>query len=443
MTNFPHSENLPNVSLPFKHYKVGGAVRDKLLQQFDSDIQIKEIDWVVVGSSTQQMLDLGFRQIGKNFPVFLHPKTNEEYALARLEKKQGHGYAGFTFNTSSKVSLEEDLSRRDLTINAIAYDPKSKKFIDPYNGKKDLLQYTLRHISDAFSEDPLRVFRVARFYARFAYLGFNVAPETIEKMRQICQTDELKHLSAERVWRETQLALETRSPHLFFKLMYEVGGLKYWFPEIHNLFGVPQPPKWHPEIDCGIHTLLVLEQASKLTNDITVRFCALTHDLGKATTSKEILPSHRGHEKRGVNLVKNLCERLLIPNNFKKLAIYSAQWHTHFHRLNEMRADTYLKMLLSIDFFHHPQNLIQLMQVSESDSKGRTGFGYKPFQPKIFWLNLAHKMKELELSKPTQDPIFQAMENTQKKDYLYKKRLNVVRNVLQQESLLIANSENE
>ena len=433
MSNIHSIEKPPKDNLPFEHYRVGGAVRDLLLHQLDKNITVKEVDWVVVGSSNEQMLALGFKQIGKNFPVFLHPKNQQEYALARTEKKQGKGYHGFSFDTSKKITLEEDLLRRDLTINAIAQDPKSKKLIDPYGGLQDFQNRQLKHISEAFDEDPLRVFRVARFYARFAYLGFSVVASTLEKMRCICQSDEIQHLSAERIWQETQLALQSRSPHLFFQILYQVGGLKYWYPEIHRLFGIPQPPKWHPEIDCGIHSLLVLEQAAKISDNLAVRFSALTHDLGKGTTPKDILPSHHGHEKRGIALVKNLCERLRTPNQIKKLAMLSAQWHTHFHRHQEMKPETYLKLLLSIDYFHHPEVLNALLIVSESDSKGRTGFRYKTYQSKAFWLTLADELKKFEATKAHTNDDFKKLSNEQKKQYIYQQRLAIVKKVLQQE----------
>lgn len=414
-----------------KVYQVGGAVRDRLLQAFDPTISIDEKDWVVIGSSTEKMLALGFKQVGKHFPVFLHPESKEEYALARTEKKHGKGYHGFIFDTAKTITLEEDLSRRDLTINAIAQDPKRPHhFIDPHGGVGDIARRQLRHISHAFAEDPLRVFRVARFYARFAYLGFSVAKATLKEMQGICQAGELQHLSAERVWQETQRALQTRSPQLFFQLLYQVGGLTYWFAEVQRLFGVPQPTKWHPEIDCGVHSLMVLEQASKITPNEAIRFSSLIHDLGKATTPKHMLPSHHGHEERGVALVRSLCTRLKVPREYLQLSMLGARWHTHFHRHDEMRASTYLKVLNAIDYFRRPHHLDELLIVSESDSKGRIGFGYKPYHEKIFWQTMVAKLNQFERTKRTQNTAFQQLSNEQKKQTIHRQRLTVIQQYL-------------
>lgn len=415
-------------------YQVGGAIRDSLLNSLDPRISVSEKDWVVVGSSVREMLALGFKQVGKNFPVFLHPNTGEEYALARLEQKQAQGYHGFTFDTSKTVTLEEDLSRRDLTINAIACDPnKPKHWIDPYGGLQDIKHRQLRHISHAFIEDPLRVLRVARFYARFAYLGFRVAPSTLQLMQAICVSGELRSLSPERVWQETQKALLTRSPQLFFQLLYQIGGLNDWFPEIEALFGVPQPARWHPEIDCGLHSLLVLEQATKYSSDLAIRYCALTHDLGKGTTPKHILPSHHGHEERGVHLIRKLSERLRIAKKISQLAMLSARWHTHFHRHQTLRAQTYLKVLMAIDYFRQPMNLSNLLIVSESDSKGRTGFQYHPYPAKYFWHKIAQQITEFEKNKPYNNEYFQRLNHKQKKQTIERQRLSIIQQALKEE----------
>jgi len=296
-------------------YLVGGAVRDKLL-----GLTVKDRDWVVVGSDTNKMLALGFKQVGADFPVFLHPETSEEYALARTERKSGKGYQGFECNSSETVTLEEDLLRRDLTVNAIAEDIHGA-LIDPYHGAIDLQNRVLRHVSPAFSEDPLRVLRLARFAARFSALGFKIAEETLQLCRQISHSGELTHLSPERVWQETQTALTTNSPEVYFEVLSEVGALEILFPEIAKLFGVPQPEKYHPEIDCGVHALMSLAQATLISTQPSVRFAALIHDLGKALTPAREWPRHFAHEKTGLKPITALCRRIEAPNDFKDLAL--------------------------------------------------------------------------------------------------------------------------
>ncbi|ACY57472.1 tRNA nucleotidyltransferase [Yersinia pestis D106004] len=302
-------------------YLVGGAVRDSLL-----NLPVTEQDWVVVGATPEQLLKLGYQQVGKDFPVFLHPVSHEEYALARTERKSGQGYTGFTCYAAPDVTLEDDLLRRDLTVNAIARSADGE-FIDPYHGKQDLENRVLRHVSDAFGEDPLRVLRVARFAARFAYLGFTIAPETMSLMSNMAQSGELSALTPERVWKETEKALKTQSPHVYFQVLRDCGALAVLFPEIERLFGVPAPEKWHPEIDTGIHTLMTLAIAAQLSPEVDIRFAALCHDLGKGLTPKEHWPHHHGHGPAGVKLVEQLCQRLRIPNPVRDLAKLVAEYH--------------------------------------------------------------------------------------------------------------------
>lgn len=350
-----------------KIYLVGGAVRDQLL-----GLPIKDRDWVVVGATPEQMINDGYQQVGADFPVFLHPKTKEEYALARTERKKGKGYLGFECHAAPDVTLEEDLKRRDLTINAMA--SLDNTIIDPYNGQEDLHNKLLRHVSDAFSEDPLRILRVARFAARFHHLGFTVAKETNDLMKQIVRSGEASHLVSERVWQETSRALSEQSPWVYFEVLRACGALEVLFPELDKLFGVPQPELHHPEIDTGVHTLMVLEAASTLSNDIAVRFAALTHDLGKGLTPQSEWPKHHGHEKKGLSAIKSLCTRLKAPNEVRTLSLLAGEYHTHVHRAFELKPATLLKVIKSADGFRNPHRLKQLLLVCEADAKGRTGF---------------------------------------------------------------------
>ncbi len=349
-------------------YLVGGAVRDALL-----NIAIKDKDWVVVGSTPTELINLGYSQVGADFPVFLHPKTKEEHALARTERKSGSGYQGFICDFNPDITLEEDLLRRDLTINAMAQNVDGS-IVDPYNGQQDIENKKLRHVSDAFSEDPLRVLRVARFAARFAHLGFTIATETIELMRDIAANGELAHLTPERVWQETERALGESQPWVYFQALRECNALAIIFPELDRLFGVPQPEKHHPEIDCGIHTLMVLEQASRLSSDVNVRWASLLHDLGKGLTREEILPSHHGHEQTGEALVIELNQRLKTPNEFKDLSRLVCVYHTHVHRAFELKPQTLLKVFNKIDLWRKPERLQQILIACKADSRGRTGF---------------------------------------------------------------------
>ncbi|HSD70267.1 MAG TPA: multifunctional CCA addition/repair protein [Woeseiaceae bacterium] len=354
-------------------YLVGGAVRDELL-----GLPVRERDWCVVGATPETLIELGYRQVGKDFPVFLHPQSGEEYALARTERKTGAGYHGFCFETSPNVSIEEDLGRRDLTINAIARDSNGR-IIDPYNGVADIAARLLRHVSDAFSEDPVRVLRVARFAARFAGLGFRVAPETLQKMRDVVAAGEVRELVPDRVWKETQAALAGANPQVFFEVLRDCGALKVVFPEVDALFGIPQPAKWHPEIDCGVHAMMVLEQASLISDSGEVRFAALVHDLGKATTPKAKLPSHPGHEKRSVRLVNALAGRMPVPAAYRELGVLVAEFHAHCHRAFELRASTLLRVLQRVDAFRRPDRFEKFLLACEADARGRTGFENAPY----------------------------------------------------------------
>lgn len=346
-------------------YKVGGCVRDRLLGR-----PVKDKDWVVVGSTVEEMLAQGFRPVGKDFPVFLHPKTHEEYALARTERKTAPGYHGFEIHASPEVTLEEDLARRDLTINAMAEDDDGN-VIDPFDGQTDLHNKTLRHVSNAFVEDPVRVLRMARFAARF---GFQVAEETKQLIHQMIANGELEHLVAERVWQELEKALLSSQPSLFFFSLKEVGALKTLFPEIDRLFGVPQISQWHPEVDTGVHVMLVLDQAARLTDDLAVRFAVLCHDLGKGTTPAEILPSHKGHEQRSIALTHALCERLRVPREISSLALKVAEFHTHCHLLFELSAREVLNVIEGLDAFRKPQRFSQYLLACEADFRGRPGY---------------------------------------------------------------------
>ena len=354
-------------------YLVGGAVRDQLLQY-----PVKDKDYLVTGTTVEQMLDLGYQQVGKSFPVFLHPSTNQEYALARTELKQGEGYTGFICNFSPEITLEQDLIRRDLTINAMAQD-QNGEIIDPYKGQQDLANKTLRHVSPAFVEDPLRVLRVARFAARYHHLGFTVAPETLDLMAEIADSGELNTLVAERVWQETQSALAEQSPHIYFQVLRDCNALAQVFPELDKLWGVPNPEKWHPEIDSGVHTLMVLEQASFLSESLPMRFAALTHDLGKALTPPEKWPSHHGHEKKGLAPIKALCNRIKAPNEFRELSLLVSEYHTHCHKAFELKASTIIRLFDSLDVWRKPERFELFLLACTADMRGRTGFENKDY----------------------------------------------------------------
>ena len=362
-----------------KIYQVGGSVRDALLKRSS-----KDRDWVVVGAKPKDLIDLGYKQVGKDFPVFLHPQSKEEYALARTERKTAPGYTGFSFDTSASITLEEDLQRRDLTINAIAKDEQGK-LIDPYNGAHDIKNRILRHVSPAFAEDPVRVLRVARFAARFANENFTVADETIQLMRNMVNNGEIDALVAERVWQELQSVLTEATPSIFFLVLRECGALAKLFPEIDRLFGVPQPEQHHPEIDTGIHTMMVVDQAAKLSHDSKVRYAALLHDLGKGTTPTSELPKHIAHESRGVPLVKEFSLRFKVPRDHMELACLVTEYHLHYHRIAELKPSTVLKTLQALDAFRRPERFDLFIQTCEADARGRTGYENKtPSQTRIF-----------------------------------------------------------
>ncbi|MBV1881863.1 MAG: multifunctional CCA addition/repair protein [Pseudomonadales bacterium] len=359
-----------------KEFLVGGAVRDQLL-----NLSVKDKDWVVIGATPENLLSQGYIQVGKDFPVFLHPTSKEEYALARTEKKSGSGYTGFICEFGQDITIEQDLERRDLTINAIAQD-ENGDLVDPFNGQQDIENKILRHISLAFTEDPLRVLRVARFAARFFKLGFTIAEETKALMSDIASSGELALLTPERVWVETEKALSEDNAHIFFKVLRDTHCLKPLFPEIDKLFGVDQRADYHPEIDTGIHTLMVIEQACLLTPDTRIRFAAATHDLGKGTTPDDILPRHSGHELRSVELVNTVCQRFKIPNRYREIALIVAEHHGLSHRAFELKASTIAKLFKAIDAYRRPDRLNDFLVACEADYRGRTGFEKRDyFQP--------------------------------------------------------------
>jgi len=359
-------------------YLVGGAVRDALL-----GVAVKERDWVVVGGTREELLRLEYAQVGRDFPVFLHPETHEEYALARRERKVSPGYRGFTVEFGPEVTLEEDLARRDLTINAIAESPDGTLF-DPFGGRRDLDARVLRHVSPAFVEDPVRVLRVARFAARFAPLGFQVAAETLELMRAMVERHEVDALVPERVWQETEKALREPKAGEFFKVLRACGALQPIYPEIDALFGVPQPAQWHPEIDTGVHTLMVLDQAALLSSEPKVRFAALVHDLGKGTTPREEWPSHRGHEERSASLIEAMADRLRVPGEYRDLGIIVARYHGIVHRAFELKPKTILEFIERADAFRRPERFAQALLACEADSRGRAGLENVPYPQRAY-----------------------------------------------------------
>jgi tRNA nucleotidyltransferase (CCA-adding enzyme) len=349
-------------------YKVGGAVRDRLLGK-----PVTDIDWVVVGASTEEMLVKGYRPVGTDFPVFLHPLTGEEYALARTERKTGKGYGGFVFHAHPDVTLEQDLIRRDLTINAIAED-KNGQLTDPYHGQQDLEARVLRHVSPAFAEDPLRVLRVARFAARYAPDGFTIAPETLELMRQLSSSGELEALTPERSWKEISRALMEKEPQVFIEVLRECGALKVLMPEVDALFGVPQPEAHHPEIDTGVHVLSVLHQSALHRQPLIVRWACLLHDLGKGLTPQEEWPRHIAHEHKGLKAIKAVNQRFKVPRDCQELALLVGEYHTHGHRALELKPSTLLDLLQSFDVYRRPQRFEEFIAACEMDARGRKGF---------------------------------------------------------------------
>ncbi|MGC6244867.1 multifunctional CCA addition/repair protein [Pasteurella multocida] len=405
-----------------KIYLVGGAVRDQLL-----NLVVKDRDWVVVGATPDDLLSQGYQQVGKNFPVFLHPQTKEEYALARTERKAGSGYTGFICDFSPTISLEQDLSRRDLTINALAQDLDGKIY-DFYGGLTDLKQRLLRHVSPAFAEDPLRVLRVARFAARYHALGFTIASETRELMQQLSQSGELSNLTAERVWLETEKALLEPHPEVYFQTLQEVGALQVLFPELAALQGVPNPAKYHPEIDTFVHTMLVLQQAVLLTENTdsdksAVRFAAICHDLGKALTPKEILPHHYGHEKAGVMPTRRLCQRFKLPHAIQDFAELCCEYHSHIHKAFELRAETILKLFNRLDVWRKPERFKALLLVCIADTRGRTGFEQVDYPQREFLWQLYQSALQVNV----QDIIQQGFQQQAIRDELNRRRIIAIK----------------
>jgi tRNA nucleotidyltransferase (CCA-adding enzyme) len=382
-------------------YLVGGAVRDQLL-----GIDSKDRDYVVVGSNPEMMVAQGYLPVGSDFPVFLHPETKAEYALARTERKTAKGYHGFEFNADDSVTLEDDLLRRDLTINAIAMDANGL-IIDPYGGQHDLKNKVLRHVSPAFAEDPVRVLRVARFMSRFKHLGFEVHPETMQLMRDLVESGEIAALVPERIWQEIKNSLNQATPSAFFLSLRDCGALKILLPEIDCLFGVPQTAKWHPEVDTGIHAMLAIDQAKNLDNDVA--FAVMVHDLGKGITPEDILPSHRGHELAGVPLVKAVCQRLKVPNHYKKLAVLVCQWHLHAHTVMELRAATIEKLFSRLDAYRRPQLLENFVLACQADATGRWGDEFKTYPQADYLRELFKAARQID-KQPLFDQGYQGQE---------------------------------
>ena len=374
-------------------FRVGGAIRDEIL-----GLPVKDTDWVVTGTTPEAMIASGYLPIGKDFPVFLHPESKEEYALARTERKTGRGYAGFTFNTDPSITIEQDLSRRDLTINAIAEDEQGN-IIDPYNGRQDLKNRLLRHVSEAFVEDPVRVLRVSRLAARFTHLGFRIAVETKRLIQDMGASGELDTLVPERVWSEMSSALNEKDPQVFFTSLRECQVLDRLFPEIDNLFGVPQTAKYHPEIDTGIHLMMALKKSAELDQDNDVRFAVLMHDLGKANTPAEILPGHHGHEQRGVELTRQFCEKWRVPKATTELALMTCEFHTHIHRAYELNPKTLLKLFMRNDTFRRPERFEKMTQACLADARGRTHFENDPYPQAAYMNRLVAQLNQLNIQK--------------------------------------------
>ena len=400
-------------------YLVGGAVRDNLL-----DLPVRDKDWVVVGSNARLMIEQGYLQVGKGFPVFLHPETKQEYALARTERKVGVGYLGFEFDASEFVTLEQDLLRRDLTINAIA-ESSDGQIIDPYDGRQDIKDKVLRHVSPAFAEDPLRVLRVAKFAARFARLGFTVAPETQKLMNDIVQSGEIDTIVRERVWQEIEQAMGGPAPDVFIRVLRNCGALKLILPEVDRLFGVPQPVKYHPEVDTGLHILLCLQQATKLTDDPVVRYATLVHDVGKGVTDKAKWPSHYAHETLGLPLQADISKRLHVPNEFSKLAALVCEHHTKLHRIKELRPATLLKLIEALDGFRRPERVQKFLIACEADAKGRTGLEERDYPQNTYLTTILNELSQLDLGALLKQA---KPKNTQ--EFVQQSRLNLLSDIL-------------
>jgi len=403
-----------------KTFLVGGAVRDALLQ-----LPVKDRDWVVVGATPDEMLELDYQQVGRDFPVFLHPHSREEYALARTERKQGSGYTGFVTHFAPDVTLEQDLLRRDLTINAIA-QAADGTLIDPYNGQQDLQSRTLRHVSAAFSEDPLRVLRVARFAARYAHLNFRIAAETETLMSQMAESGELAHLTAERVWKETENALLTRNPQVYFQVLRDCGALQVLFPEIDNLYGIPAPAKWHPEIDTGVHTLMTLTMAAALSDELDVRFATLLHDVGKALTPPEKWPSHHGHGAAGVPVVAALCQRLRVPNHLRDLALIVTEFHDIVHTIERQPAEALIALFDRIDAWRKPERVEKMALTSEADARGRATLESMPY-PQGDYLR---RMFAIAQAVPVQQVVAAGFKGAEVREELTRRRIAALNEVV-------------
>lgn len=380
-----------------ERYLVGGAVRDQLLH-----LPVQDKDWVVVGATPEQMIEQGYQQVGKDFPVYLHPATQEEHALARTEKKSGHGYGGFICQFSPDVTLEQDLLRRDLTINAIAQN-EAGLFIDPFNGRLDIENRILRHISPAFKEDPLRVLRVARFAARFYTLGFSIAAETRLLMQEIVMSNELQFLTPERIWKETEKALATQNPEIYFEVLRQCGALAVIFPELDKLFGIPAPEKWHPEIDSGWHSLLSIKQITQLTDDLTVRFAVTFHDIGKGATPPNQWPHHFNHGLNGLPLIDGLVKRLKIPNRYHKTALMVCQYHDEIHVINRLSSQMLIELLNQLDVWRTPYHLEQLLLSSTADYRGRLGWQDRPYPQADYLREVYQLAKQIDVQSIIQD----------------------------------------
>jgi tRNA nucleotidyltransferase (CCA-adding enzyme) len=382
-----------------KTYAVGGAVRDELL-----GLPVKDRDWVVVGATPQEMLAQGFLAVGRDFPVFLHPATHEEYALARTERKTAPGYTGFAFHAAPGVTLEEDLVRRDLTINAIARD-EAGTIIDPHGGRADIAARVLRHVSPAFAEDPVRILRVARFAARFT--EFTVAPETLELMRAMTAAGEVDALVQERVWQELARGLMEARPSRMFELLRECGALARLLPEVDALWGVPQRADYHPEVDTGVHVMMVIDMAARLGAALPARFAALTHDLGKARTPADILPRHHGHETRSVALVEGVCERLKVPVDCRDVARLAARYHGDMHRVEELRPETKLTLLERCDALRRPERFELILLACEADYRGRLGWEEREYAQATVWKAALAAVRAVDagaIARATADP---------------------------------------
>ena len=422
-----------NIPEALNSYLVGGAVRDKLLGH-----KVYDRDFVVVGATVEKMLALGFTQVGKDFPVFLHPKSKEEYALARTERKQGQGYTGFICDASSAVTLEEDLLRRDITINAMAQSltntDGSSTIIDPYNGIADLENRILRHVSSAFVEDPLRVLRVARFAARYHDYGFTIADETLQLMRKISKSGELSTLSGERIWQEMQRSLAENHPEVFFQVLRDCGALEKIWPELNSLWGIPNPEKWHPEICSGIHTILVLQQAVKLSSNTSVRFAALCHDLGKSLTLEENWPRHQGHEKSGLALVEKICKELKVPKDHKNLALKVCEFHLHCHKAFELKASTVIKLFNNLDVWRKPEEFFDFLKACTADFRGRLHFDEKPY-PQVDYLKSTFNAA---LAVTAKEFVEKGLKGIEIKEAINNKRITIVQEI-KEANLLSAN----